>query len=131
MLVYNILVLDTVGMRLGYGKEVDVYSLGILLWEIVALKKPFASVKSADDFKEKVFIKGDRPKLGKYWPDDLKDTMQKCWSSVPSERPTMQYVKSMLAASVCELTNKPVKATSSSLRSSLRSSFAMNRRGSH
>ena len=29
----------------GYGKEVDVYSFGILLWEMCALKKPFASVK--------------------------------------------------------------------------------------
>ncbi|KAL7509316.1 hypothetical protein ACHAXN_006295 [Cyclotella atomus] len=112
----------------GYGKEVDVYSFGILLWEMCALKKPFASVKSTEDFKDKVFSKGDRRMIGKYWPEDLKDMIQRCWSHDPTKRPTMQYVKSMLSALVCELKSKPSKELSNSLRGSLRMSFVKIRR---
>ncbi|KAL3779661.1 hypothetical protein HJC23_006817 [Cyclotella cryptica] len=33
-----------VGLYLGYGREVDVYSFGIMLWEVCALRKPFSSI---------------------------------------------------------------------------------------
>lgn len=90
-------------MYLGYGKEVDVYSFGILLWEICALKKPFHSIKSSGEFIDKVFVRGHRPTVGKYWPEYLKATLQNCWSAVRTERPTMKHVKSMLIAAVHEL----------------------------
>jgi serine/threonine protein kinase len=114
----------------GHDKKVDVYSFGILLWELCALKKPFANVKSSSEFKNRVFFQGDRPKLGKYWPEDLKEMMQKCWSHDPTERPTMKYVKSILTALVRELKSKPPKerSSSNSLRVSLKKSFAMARR---
>lgn len=114
-----------VAMYLGYGKEVDVYSFGILLWEMCALKKPFRSIKSADEFINKVFLKGDRPKVGKYWPDYLKATLQSCWSSVRTERPSINYVKSMLVAAVHELESQ---ASQDSGSSSLEKSFTMTKR---
>ena len=92
-----------VGLETGYGLPSDVYSFGILLWEICSLKKPFGNVKSHDEFHKKVFVKGARPTLGKYWPEHLKETMVKCWSSYPGERPAMQEVKSILAAHAREL----------------------------
>ena len=118
-----------VSAALDYGKEVDVYSFGILLWEICAAKKPFSKIKSTRDFKNKVYGEEERPKLGKYWPGYLKDLMQKCWSNDPAERPTMTYVKSMLTSSVCEMKSKPTKE-SSSFGGSLRRSFVMTRRSS-
>jgi len=92
-----------VGLELGYSLPADVYSFGILLWEICALKKPFGKVKSAAEFHKTVFEKGSRPKLGKYWPQNLTEIISNCWSSFPMERPTMSYVKSMLAAHAREL----------------------------
>jgi len=92
-----------VGLESGYGLPADVYSFGILLWEICALKKPFGHVKSVDEFHKTVFRKGSRPKLGKHWPHNLKDVISNCWSSFPLERPSMSHVKSMLAAHDREL----------------------------
>ncbi|KAL7537171.1 hypothetical protein ACHAWF_005680 [Thalassiosira exigua] len=87
-----------VGLEQGYGASADVYSFGILLWEICALKKPFGNVKSASEFHKMVFEKGSRPKVGKHWPEVLKGLIPRCWSSFPGERPDMSHVKTMLSA---------------------------------
>ena len=118
-----------VSAALDYGKEVDVYSFGILLWEICAATKPFSNIMSTRDFKNKVYGEKERPKLGKYWRKDVKYLLKKCWSSDPTERPTMNYIKSMLTSSVCEMKAKPAKE-SSSFGGSLRRSFTLTRRSS-
>jgi len=92
-----------VGLETGYSLPADCYSFGILLWEICALKKPFAKVRSAEEFHKSVFEKGTRPKVGKHWPQVLVDLMTNCWSTSPAERPAMSYVKSMLKAHACEI----------------------------
>lgn len=117
-----------VGLGQGYGKEVDVYSFGILLWEICAAKKPFCSVKSSDDFKGKVFGKGDRPKMGKHWPCYLKNMLPKCWSSDPSERPKIDFVKSILTAAVHDLKTQSTQNfdSNSSLKRSLTKRLTWN-----
>merc|ERR1712238_488848 len=61
-----------VGLGQGYGLPVDVYSFGILLWEICSLTKPFCKIKSAAEFHKTVFEKGSRPKVAKSWPPVLK-----------------------------------------------------------
>ena len=89
-----------VGLAIGYSLPADVYSFGILLWEICALKKPFGHVRSADEFQRTVFEKGIRPKMtgGRAWPEDLTDLIAGCWSADPGGRPAMSLVKSTLAA---------------------------------
>ena len=94
-----------VGLSKGYGIEADVYSFGILSWEIFSMIKPFAKIKSAKEFHNTVFVKGERPKAGKNWPKHLKETTSLCWSTDPEERPTMAFVKSMLTASVRDMLN--------------------------
>jgi len=96
-----------VGLEQGYALPSDVYSFGILLWEICALAKPFGKVKSATEFHKTVFTKGARPKITKSWPPVLKELMASCWSTVVSDRPEMPYVKSTLAAHVEDLTKNP------------------------
>lgn len=92
-----------VALQEGYSFPADVYSFGILLWEICALKKPWSYVKSADEYHKAVFEKGARPKLKKCWPQVVTDIMTNCWSSSPSERPTMDVVKSIFVAHVREV----------------------------
>jgi len=87
-----------VGLRLGYSLPADVYSFGILLWQIFRLKKPFNHIKSAKQFQKEVFQSGGRPKLSKQWPQVLKDTISSCWAGLPNERPTMEFVKKILHA---------------------------------
>eukprot|EP00985_Skeletonema_marinoi_P014781 scaffold7523_cov124-Skeletonema_marinoi.AAC.2 len=85
-----------VGLELGYRTEVDDYSYGILLWEICALTKPFAEIKTADEFERAVFIQGVRPSVKEHWPVLLSDTMKKCWSTRPGMRPSIKSVGSIL-----------------------------------
>ena len=87
-----------VGLEHGYHLPADVYSFGILLWEICALKKPFGNVKSAIEFEKAVFEKGSRPKVSNHWPRVLQELTTNCWSSDPEERPSMAHVKTMLVA---------------------------------
>ena len=85
-------------LKLGYGKEVDVYSFGMLLWEICAMEKPFDSIQSVDDFHDMVVLCGSRPPLNldPLWTRSLKELMSRCWSTDPLDRPDMGQVKSML-----------------------------------
>lgn len=87
-----------VALKLGYGKEVDVYSFGMLLWEICALDKPFDSIQSVEEFHDLVVLCGRRPSLNTdpLWTPSLKSLMSRCWSTDPLDRPTMAQVKSLL-----------------------------------
>jgi len=95
-----------VGLDLGYHLPSDVYSFGILLWEICALKKPFGTVRSAAEFEEKVFNDGARPKLRVGWPLGLTRIMQECWATLPAARPTITQVHSRMAALAKEVARK-------------------------
>jgi len=79
-----------VGLERGYDASVDVHSFGVLLWEILSLKKPFGHVRSAGELRRQVFEEGMRPKLARAWHLCLKELMRGCWSVLPEERPAME-----------------------------------------
>jgi serine/threonine protein kinase len=82
-----------VGIGLGYSLPADVYSFGVLLWEVCALKKPFGHIKTLEEFEESVFVKGDQPPRGNRWPKIIKDLIRRCWSVTPRKRSTMLDVR--------------------------------------
>ena len=69
-----------------YSEKVDVYSYGILLWEIFAGKKPYGD-KSSADLPYLVGTMGLRPDPLKHVPKALNDLMQQCWAEDPERRP--------------------------------------------
>lgn len=71
-----------------YNEKVDVYSFGIVLWEICSLRKPFSGMTVADHFRE-VIVGGLRPPLDPRWPAGLNHLLQACWSEDPDHRPSM------------------------------------------
>eukprot|EP00578_Thalassiosira_sp_NH16_P026861 CAMPEP_0181097588 /NCGR_PEP_ID=MMETSP1071-20121207/11650_1 /TAXON_ID=35127 /ORGANISM="Thalassiosira sp., Strain NH16" /LENGTH=282 /DNA_ID=CAMNT_0023180081 /DNA_START=126 /DNA_END=974 /DNA_ORIENTATION=+ len=95
-----------VGFSLGYSLPSDVYSFGILLWQIYALEMPFSSITSPAEFDRAVFMEGERPMIDNRWPVTAKELMSNCWCTNPSERPTMLDVKSILSPACSEKVDK-------------------------
>ena len=67
----------------------DVYSYGVVLWEMLSLKRPFQGMSRAEHF-ERVIMEGERPPLSPEIPKAVQDLISKCWD--PYLRPTMKKV---------------------------------------
>lgn len=81
-----------VGIGQPYNLSADVYSFGILLWQVKALKTPFQKMTPLV-FKEYV-VKGSlRPKIDhKAWSDVIIGLLENCWSGTISERPKFDSI---------------------------------------
>ena len=84
--------------RCEYRLSADVYSFGILLWEICSLKKPFGDI-STKSLKRKL-IDGGRPKLNPNWSLALQNLISSCWDSDPDSRPSMICVQKVLTQEI-------------------------------
>lgn len=76
---------------LPYNNKADVYSFGIILWELNANKKPFEGL-TRETFYESVVHGGDRPPINKKWPSALASLMRECWSTRIEDRPTFSEI---------------------------------------
>ncbi|CAM9636717.1 unnamed protein product, partial [Hapterophycus canaliculatus] len=78
-----------------YNEKVDVYSFGIVLWEMSTLKKPFEGM-GRDQFFSKVIRGSHRPPINKKWPTSWSNLMQSCWAEDPTKRPSFAKVGDLL-----------------------------------
>ncbi|XP_023170271.2 dual specificity protein kinase zak2-like [Drosophila hydei] len=73
-----------------YTEKCDIYSFGIVLWEVMARRKPFHHLKnrSTPALIMQTF-KGERPLVGALIPncEELKTLIVNCWHQEPEERP--------------------------------------------
>jgi len=76
---------------LPYNHKADVYSFGVILWEMNAGKRPFNGL-SRDTFYEQVIHGGGRPSLSKKWPSELNKLISDCWSADIDTRPTFRNI---------------------------------------
>ena len=74
-----------------YDDRCDVYSFGIVLWELFALEKPFKKMNRRQ-VQEKVICGGERPKISSCWPGSIQDIMRQCWAQEPNDRPSLELV---------------------------------------
>jgi serine/threonine protein kinase len=88
-----------VALEKPYGKSVDVYSFGILTWELLCAEKPFYGY-SSNQHMEKVVLGGERPKMDSQhtsgWPVELVSLVLQCWSACPNSRPTFTEIIKVL-----------------------------------
>ena len=77
--------------ELRYPFKVDIYSFGMVCYEILTGKVPFWTTTSLGEVK-KMVLKGDRPTLPADCPDDLKMLIQSCWDSEASSRPSFKKI---------------------------------------
>ena len=72
-------------------EKIDVYSFGIILWEVITMEIPFLGVPLAG-LPMQVAVAGVRPDVPKDLPQHMSDLIQSCWQGVSSKRPTFQTV---------------------------------------
>lgn len=73
----------------------DVYSYGIVTWEICSREIPFAELKTKAEIMDAV-VEGKRPKIPAGCPNVLRKIMQSCWKEDYETRPNMDEILDML-----------------------------------
>ena len=81
-----------------YGLSADVYSFGLLLWNLCYLETPYGDNLTLKSHEKKVMVKGQRPKRlrSKAITDNLWAMLSICWATNRSDRPTMDIVCQVL-----------------------------------
>jgi hypothetical protein len=69
-------------MKLPYSSACDMYSLSIVLWSIVSLKKPYnCKWTNEQHFADEVLCpNGKRPEIGSRWPRALNELLTSGWA---------------------------------------------------
>ncbi|GBC12390.2 kinase-like domain-containing protein [Rhizophagus irregularis DAOM 181602=DAOM 197198] len=70
-----------------FSQKSDIYSFGMIMWELTTGCKPFANVEHDHNLIFKI-LDGERPEITNDTPEWFANLMKKCWDSDPSKRPT-------------------------------------------
>lgn len=75
-----------------YSSKVDIYSLGLILWELIDGKLPFSDIRWNHEI-ENFVLRGMRPMVrSEKCPLRWKLLVVTCWQADPMQRPTIQQV---------------------------------------
>jgi serine/threonine protein kinase len=88
-----------------YSELADVYSFGIIMWEMATRKQPYAGRNFMGVSLD--VLEGKRPQVPADCPAEYRAMMTQCWKGKPKKRPTMeevvQYLNSALGSAAEEL----------------------------
>merc|ERR1712161_183300 len=82
-----------------YNHTVDVYSFGILLWQICSLETPFTGFDKLKHNKNVVWG-GERPKIKDNLVPNLQSLISYCWSDKIEERPEFEEIADSLRSEI-------------------------------
>ena len=91
-----------------YSQSIDVYSFGILLWQLLSGKTPFYHLKN--DIKEQI-VTGSRPSMNDIPSeiaekhDGIVELIQACWDTNPRARPSFGEIISILYPNIHDWIN--------------------------
>lgn len=106
-----------------YNLTADVYSFGLLLWQVCSLKLPYDGM-NRQDHSELVVHGNERPQLDPSWSTPLRILMKRAWEPDPSVRPSMDSIYKILRREICALRDGDDSGLEHFSR---RSTFVLNR----
>jgi serine/threonine protein kinase len=106
-----------------YNLTADVYSFGLLLWQVCSLMLPYDGM-NRQDHSELVVYGNERPPLDSSWSTPLRILMKRAWEPDPSVRPSMDSIYKILRREICALRNGDDTGLEHFSR---RSTFVLNR----
>ncbi|XP_032829515.1 mitogen-activated protein kinase kinase kinase 7 isoform X1 [Petromyzon marinus] len=75
-----------------YSEKCDVFSWGIILWEVITRRKPFDEIGGPAFRIMWAVHNGTRPPLIKNLPKPIEGLMTRCWDKEPALRPSMEEI---------------------------------------
>lgn len=75
--------------RGSYTTQSDIYSYGVILWELLSGKRPYAGITEAEIPKRT--LEGNRDSLTGI-PEPCATLIKQCWSTEPTKRPTLTQI---------------------------------------
>ena len=81
-----------------YNLSADVYSFGVLAWQILALQAPFEEIDqgiksySRDRLRPKIDARGKHS----HWPKKIRSLLAQCWNEDTSKRPSSEEILTTL-----------------------------------
>jgi serine/threonine protein kinase len=83
-----------------YSETADVYSFGVIMWQVLTRKQPFAGRNFMGVSLD--VLDGRRPQVPAECPSGFKKVMKKCWHGEASKRPSMESVVAFFDAALGE-----------------------------
>lgn len=84
-----------------WSEQTDVYSFGVLVWEMLAGEMPFEEEAETETWNaiERKVMEGARPNLEKIAHADLdiRELVQRCWTATAESRPSMRTIRMSLS----------------------------------
>eukprot|EP00640_Fibrocapsa_japonica_P004091 CAMPEP_0113951412 /NCGR_PEP_ID=MMETSP1339-20121228/86007_1 /TAXON_ID=94617 /ORGANISM="Fibrocapsa japonica" /LENGTH=219 /DNA_ID=CAMNT_0000959649 /DNA_START=100 /DNA_END=759 /DNA_ORIENTATION=+ /assembly_acc=CAM_ASM_000762 len=87
-----------VALKQAYNEKAEVFSFGMIVWQLLSHEKPFSHISRADEYITHVFEKGNLPQMSDSWPEPLKTLLKSCWNKDPALRPSFSSVVSSLSS---------------------------------
>jgi serine/threonine protein kinase len=106
-----------------YNLTADVYSFGLLLWQVCSLELPYDGM-NRQDHAELVVHGNERPVLDSSWSTPLRILMKRSWEQDPLVRPSMDSIYKILRREICALRDGDDSGLEHTKR---RSTFVLNR----
>jgi len=82
-----------------YGLEADVFSFGMILWEILTRDTPYSGMNPLQIVR--LIDRGERPAIPANCPANYRELITECWVEDFTRRPTFLNVLSRLKKNVC------------------------------